>query len=179
MPGASTKRAEMKKTTKQSAKSTKAAARKRAATKTAGFTDAEKAAMKERSREVKAEARAGKNKADGERVVLTKIDELPEPDRTLGRSLHAIVMANAPDLSPKLWYGMPAYAGKDGKVVCFFQAAAKFKTRYATFAFTDAANLDDGAMWPTGFGLRELSAGSEAKIGALVKKAVAERSESA
>ncbi|MGE0479625.1 MAG: iron chaperone [Phycisphaerae bacterium] len=130
--------------------------------------------MKERARELKAEARPSKKKTDGERAVLAKIAELPQPDRTLGERLHAIVKANAPALAPKLWYGMPAYATQDGKVVCFFQAAAKFKTRYASFADTDTANLDEGAgvMWPTGFGLKALTAAEEAKLGALVKKAM-------
>jgi len=136
-----------------------------------GFTDEERGAMKERAKELKAAARADKDKADGESAVLAKIAELPEPDRALGERLHAIIIASAPALSPKLWYGMPAYA-RDGKVVCFFQSAQKFKTRYATFGFNDAANLDDGAMWPTAFALTELTAADEARIGALVKKAV-------
>ncbi|MCK6483355.1 MAG: DUF1801 domain-containing protein [Phycisphaerae bacterium] len=136
-----------------------------------GFTDSERAAMKERARELKAEASAGKSRADGERAVLAKIAEMPQPDRALGERLHVIVKANAPALSPKLWYGMPAYADQNGKVVCFFQAATKFKTRYASFAFTDAAKLDDGAMWPTGFALTTLTAVEEAKIASLVKKA--------
>lgn len=138
----------------------------------AGFTDAERAAMKERARELKAEARAARSKADGESAVLAKIADMPQPDRRLGERLHAIVRASAPDLAPKLWYGMPAYAGGNGKVVCFFQAATKFKTRYATFAFTDEAKLDEGAMWSTGFALKSLSSAEEAKIGDLVKKAV-------
>jgi uncharacterized protein YdhG (YjbR/CyaY superfamily) len=138
-----------------------------------GFTDEERAAMKERAKELKAEPRRGRGagKADGERDVLAKIAEMPEPDRVLGERLHAIVKASAPALSPKLWYGMPAYA-KDGKVVCFFQPAQKFKERYATFGFSDQANLDDGAMWPTSFALKELTAADEARIGALVKQAV-------
>jgi uncharacterized protein YdhG (YjbR/CyaY superfamily) len=136
-----------------------------------GFTDEEKAAMKERARELKAEARANKNKADGERDVLAKIAEMPAPDRAMAERLHAIIKASAPALSPKTWYGMPAYA-KDGKVVCYFQDAQKFKTRYATFGFSDEANLDEGAMWPTSFALKELTATEEAKISALVKKAV-------
>ena len=137
-------------------------------------TDAEQAAMKERARELTDELRAGRSKADGDNAVLAKIAEMPPPDRTLGASLHAIIRSNAPGLMPKLWYGMPAYANSDGKVVCFFQAAAKFKTRYASFAFTDQANLDKGAgaMWPTGFGLKELSVVEEAEIAALVKKAI-------
>ena len=132
-----------------------------------GFTDEERAAMKERAKELKAE----KSKADGESEVLAKIAEMKGSDRAMAKRLHAIVKASAPALSPKLWYGMPAYA-KDGKVVCFFQAAQKFKTRYATFGFNDTANLDEGAMWPTAFALTELTAADEARIGALVKKAV-------
>jgi uncharacterized protein YdhG (YjbR/CyaY superfamily) len=132
-----------------------------------GFTDEERAAMKERARELKAAA----GKADGERAVLAKIAEMPEPDRAMAKRLHAIIKASAPALSPKTWYGMPAYA-KDGKVVCYFTAASKFNSRYATFGFNDAANLDDGAMWPTSFALTELTAADEARIGALVKKAV-------
>ena len=137
-----------------------------------GFTDIERAAMTERSRELKAEARAGKGREAGTRAVLAKIAEMPQPDRTLGERVHAIVTASAPALTPKLWYGMPAYANKDGKVVCFFQAATKFKTRYASFAFCDVAKLDDGTMWPTGFGLKGMGGAEEAKIGALVKRAV-------
>jgi uncharacterized protein YdhG (YjbR/CyaY superfamily) len=138
-----------------------------------GLTDEERGAMKERAQELKAAARRGSRagKADGESAVLAKIAEMPELDRALGERLHAIIKASAPALSPKTWYGMPAYA-KDGKVVCFFQSAQKFKTRYATFAFNDAANLDDGAMWPTAFALTELTAADEARIAALVKKAV-------
>jgi uncharacterized protein YdhG (YjbR/CyaY superfamily) len=138
-----------------------------------GLTDEERGAMKERAQELKAAARRGPraDKADGESTVLAKIAEMPELDRALGERLHAIIKASAPALSPKPWYGMPAYA-KDGKVVCFFQSAQKFKTRYATFAFNDAANLDDGAMWPTAFALTELTAADEARIAALVKKAV-------
>jgi uncharacterized protein YdhG (YjbR/CyaY superfamily) len=132
--------------------------------------------MKERARELKAEARRGtraaKDKADGERDVLAKIAEMPGPDRALATRLHAIVKASAQALAPKTWYGMPAYAAKDGKVVCYFQSAHKFKSRYATFGFSDQANLDDGAMWPTSFGLKELTAAAEAKIAAVVKKAV-------
>jgi uncharacterized protein YdhG (YjbR/CyaY superfamily) len=133
-----------------------------------GFTDDEQAAMKERARELKA-ARSGK--ADGEDDVLAKIAEMPPPDRAMAERLHAIVKAAAPELSPRTWYGMPAYA-KDGKVVCFFQSAAKFKARYATLGFSDKANLDDGAMWPTSFALKELTADEEARITALVKHAV-------
>jgi uncharacterized protein YdhG (YjbR/CyaY superfamily) len=138
-----------------------------------GFTDEERAAMKERAQELKAEARRGSRagKADGEGNVLAKIAEMPEPDRVMAKRLHAIVIASAPALSPKTWYGMPAYA-KDGKVVCFFQSDGKFKSRYATFGFSDEANLDEGAMWPTAFALKELTAAEEARIGALVKKAV-------
>ncbi|HWM20753.1 MAG TPA: DUF1801 domain-containing protein [Ilumatobacteraceae bacterium] len=136
-----------------------------------GFTDAERLAMKERAQELKAEARRDANRADGERAVLAKIAEMPEPDRTIGERLHAIVTASAPELSPKTWYGMPAYAN-DGKIVCFFQSAHKFNARYATFGFNDAANLDDGAMWPTSFALKELTPAEEARIGALVKKAM-------
>ncbi len=138
-----------------------------------GFTDEERAAMKERLQELKAAARRGPraDKADGDSAVLAKIAEMPEPDRAMGKRLHAIIKASAPALSPRLWYGMPAYA-KDGKVVCFFQSAQKFNTRYATFGFSDEANLDEGAMWPTAFALKELTAAEEARIGALVKKAV-------
>jgi uncharacterized protein YdhG (YjbR/CyaY superfamily) len=121
--------------------------------------------------ELKAEARANKDKAEGESAVLAKIAEMPEPDRAMAERLHAIIKASAPALSPKTWYGMPAYA-KDGKVVCFFQSAQKFNARYATFGFNDTANLDEGAMWPTAFALKELTAAEEAKIAALVKKAV-------
>jgi len=137
------------------------------------FTDEERAAMKERAEEMKASARRGSraNKADEEGALIAKIDAMPEPDRAMGKRLHEIIKANAPGLSPKLWYGMPAYA-KDGKVVCFYQNAQKFKTRYATFAFTDQANLDEGAMWPTGFALKKLTATEESRIAALVKKAV-------
>ena len=138
------------------------------AKKSTGFTAEERAAMRERAREQKAEAQ----KADGERAVLAKIAEMQEPDRAMAERLHAIVKASAPDLSPRTWYGMPAYANKDGKVVCHFQGAEKFNTRYATFNFSDQANLDEGAMWPTSFALKELTAAEEAKIGALVQRAV-------
>jgi len=138
--------------------------------KVAGFTDEERAAMKERAQELKAEARASKNKEDGERAVLAKIAEMPEPDRAMAERIHAIIKASAPALSPRTWYGMPAYA-RDGKVVCFFQSAEKFKARYATLGFSDEANLDDGAMWPTSFALKELTATEEAMISGLVKKA--------
>ena len=136
-----------------------------------GFTDEERGAMKERAKELKAEARADKDRAEGERAVLAKIAEMPEPDRVLAERLHAIVKASAPALSPKTWYGMPAYA-KDGKIVCFFTSADKFKSRYATFGFNDAANLDDGTMWPTAYALTKLTKADEAAIGKLVKKAV-------
>ena len=132
-----------------------------------GFTDEERAAMKERAKEMKAAA----NKADEENDVLAKIAEMPEPDRAMAERLHAIVKASAPALAPRTWYGMPAYA-IDGKVVCFFQSARKFNTRYATVGFSDAANLDEGAMWPTAFALEKLTAAEEARIAALVKKAV-------
>ncbi len=157
-----------KKGTQQSAKSTTANKRK-----AKGFTDDERVAMKERAEELKADARRGPraDTADAERDVLEKIAAMPAPDRTIGERLHAIVKASAPALSPRLWYGMPAYA-KDGKVVCFFQSAQKFKTRYATLGFSDKASLDEGAMWPTAFALKELTAAEEAKIAALVKKAV-------
>ena len=138
-----------------------------------GFTDEERGAMKERAQELKAAARRGPgaDKADGESEVLLKIAEMPEPDRVIAERLHAIIKASAPALSPRTWYGMPAYA-KDGKVVCFFQSAHKFKTRYATLGFSDKANLDKGAMWPTAFALKELTGAEEAKIDALVKKAL-------
>jgi uncharacterized protein YdhG (YjbR/CyaY superfamily) len=157
-----------KKDTRKSAKSTTASDRK-----SKGFTAEERAAMKERAQELKAEARRGSRakKADGESDVLAKIAEMPEPDRAMAERLHALVKASAPALSPKTWYGMPAYA-KDDKVVCFFQSAHKFKSRYATIGFSDKANLDEGAMWPTYFALKELTAAEEARIAALVKKAV-------
>lgn len=136
-----------------------------------GFTAEEKAAMKERARELKAEERANKDRAAGESDLLAKIAEMPEPDRGMAKRIHAIVQASAPDLSPKTWYGMPAYANKDGKIVCFFQPADKFKARYATLGFNDTANLDEGAMWATSFALKELTAAEEKKITALVKKA--------
>ena len=140
--------------------------------KSKGFSDEEKAAMKERAKELKAEARANKNKAEGESDVLAKIAELQGTDRAMARRIHEIIKASAPALSPKTWYGMPAYANKDGKVVCFFTPASKFNSRYATFGFNDDANLDEGAMWPTSFALKELTVADEAKIAALVKKAV-------
>jgi uncharacterized protein YdhG (YjbR/CyaY superfamily) len=147
-----------KKAAQKSAKSTTGNKKSKA------FTHEERAAMKERAKELKAEA--------GESAVLAKIAEMPEPDRAMGERLHAIIKASAPALSPKTWYGMPAYANKDGKVVCFFQSAQKFDSRYATLGFSDEANLDEGAMWPTSFALKELSATEEATIGALVKRAV-------
>jgi len=149
-----------KKETQKSAESTTTIGRK-----FKGFTDEERGAMKERVQELKA------SKADGETAVLAKIATMKEPDRAMGKRLHAIIKASALALAPRLWYGMPAYA-KDGKVVCFFQNAQKFKTRYATFGFSDKANLDEGAMWPVAFALKELTATEEARIGALVKKAV-------
>jgi uncharacterized protein YdhG (YjbR/CyaY superfamily) len=136
-----------------------------------GFSDEERDAMKERAKELKAEARAEKDRAAGERAVLEKIAEMPEPDRTMAERLHAIIKASAPALSPKTWYGMPAYA-RDGKVVCYFTPASKFKERYATFGFNAEANLDQGNMWPTSFALKKLTAADEARIGTLVKKAV-------
>jgi uncharacterized protein YdhG (YjbR/CyaY superfamily) len=155
-----------KRATQRSAKSTTGKASK-------GFTREERAAMRERAQELKAAARRGPRagKADGESDVLAKIAEMPEPDRAMAERLHALIKASAPALSPRTWYGMPAYA-KDGKVVCFFQSAQKFKSRYATLGFNDKANLDEGAMWPTAFALKELTAAEEARIGALVKKAV-------
>jgi hypothetical protein len=158
----------LKKKTQKSAKSATAPGKQYK-----GFTEEERGAMKERIQELKADASRGSraDKADGESAVLAKIAEMPEPDRTMGKRLHAVIKASAPALSPRLWYGMPAYA-KDGKVVCFFQSAQKFKTRYSAFGFSDEANLDEGAMWPTAFALKELTAAEEARIGALVKKAV-------
>jgi uncharacterized protein YdhG (YjbR/CyaY superfamily) len=155
-----------KQATQKSAKSTTAIGKT-----SKGFTDEERAAMKERAQELKAEARANKSKAAGESDVLAKIAEMQGPDRALAERLHAIIKASAPALSPKTWYGMPAYA-KDGKVVCFFQSAQKFNSRYATFGFSDEANLDEGAMWPTSFALKDLTTAEEARIGALVRKAV-------
>ena len=135
------------------------------------FTTDERAAMKERAKELKAETRADKDRAAGESDVLAKIAEMPELERVMATRLHALIKASAPVLSPKTWYGMPAYA-KDGKVVCFFQSAQKFNTRYATLGFSDEAHLDDGAMWPCAFALKELNPAAESRIGALVKKAV-------
>lgn len=134
--------------------------------KVRGFTDEERAAMRERARELRTD------KADGERAVLAKLAEMPEPDRTMGKRLHAIIKKSAPTLTPKTWYGMPAYANRDGRVVCFFQSTHKFKTRYATLGFSDEANLDEGSMWPTTFAIKKLTAVEEAKIAAIVKKAV-------
>ncbi len=137
-----------------------------------GWTDEERAAMKERAKEMKAEARASKNKAAGESDVLAKIAEMPESDRVMAERIHALVKATAPSLTPKTWYGMPAYANADGKIVCFFQAADKFKSRYATFGFNDDAHVDEGNMWPTSYALTKLTAADEARIGELVKTAV-------
>jgi uncharacterized protein YdhG (YjbR/CyaY superfamily) len=155
-----------KKGTQKSAKRTTRKASK-------GFTDEERAAMRERAQELRAAKRRGRRagKADGESDVLAKIAEMPKPDRAMAERLHALIKVSAPALSPRTWYGMPAYA-KDGKVVCFFQSAQKFKTRYATFGFSDKASLDKDAMWPVAFALKELTAAEEKKIGALVKKAV-------
>src|SRR5215210_2279642 len=145
---------------------------KKATQKSEGFTDDERAAMKERAKELKAEARANKKKAEGESDLLQKIAEMSEPDRAMAKRLHELIKASAPALWPKTWYGMPAYANKDGKVLCYFQGAQKFSTRYATLGFNDEANLDEGAMWATSFALKELTATEEAKISALVKRAV-------
>jgi uncharacterized protein YdhG (YjbR/CyaY superfamily) len=150
------------KTTKKTVKRTEA---------TGSFTADERAAMKARAQEMKAEARASKNRAEGEKALLAAIDAMKSSDKAMAKRIHAIVTAAAPDLWPKTWYGMPAYA-KDGKIICFFQSAAKFNARYATFGFNDEAKLDDGAIWPTAFALAELTAAGEAKIAALVKKAV-------
>lgn len=139
--------------------------------KARGFSDEERAAMKERALELKAEERASKNKAIGEKILLEAITKMPEPDRSLAKRVHEIVKATAPELFPKTWYGMPAYANKDGKVVCFFQNASKFKYRYSTLGFQEDAHLDDGSMWPVAFALMKLTATEEAKIVALLKKA--------
>ena len=155
-----------KQDTQESAKRTTATNKK-----SNSFTDEERAAMKNRAQELKAEARANKDKAEGENAVLAAIAAMQEPDRAMAERLHAIIKANAPDLAPKTWYGMPAYA-KEGKVVCFFQSAQKFNTRYATLGFNDTANLDEGALWPVAYALKGLTAAEEAKISALVKKAV-------
>jgi len=140
--------------------------------KAQGFTDAEKAAMKERAKELKAEERMSKNKAEGEKAALAAIAAMVEPDRSMAARLHEIIKANAPGLLPKTWYGMPAYANQDGHVVCFFQCAQKFGARYSTLGFNDKANLDEGAMWPTSFALTKLTPADEVRIAALVKKAV-------
>ena len=155
------------------AKGTQKSAKSAAATgkKSQGFTDEERAAMKDRAQELKATSRADKDKVAGESAVLAKIAEMPEPERAMALRLYALITASAPALSPKTWYGMPAYA-KDGKVVCFFQSAAKFKTRYATLGFMHDANLDEGGLWPTAFALKKLTAVEETRIVALVKKAV-------
>jgi uncharacterized protein YdhG (YjbR/CyaY superfamily) len=155
-----------RKDTRKSAKSTTAAKKK-----SSGFTAEERAAMKERAKELKAEARGEKARAEGERDVLAKIAEMPKADRAMAKRIHAVVTSSAPELSPRTWYGMPAYA-KDGKVLCYFTPASKFKERYATFGFNEKANLDKGDMWPTSFALKKLTAAEEKKIGALVKKAV-------
>ena len=156
---------------KAAKKDVPASVKRTAASKTStSFSADERAAMKARAQELKAEARASKNRAEGERDLLAAIAAMPEPDRTMATRVHAIVQDSAPDLWPKTWYGMPAYA-KDGKIVCFFKSAEKFKSRYATFGFEEAASLDDGAMWPTSYALKELTATDEKKIGALVKKA--------
>jgi len=156
---------------KESRKVTKGAAA--ISKKFKGFTDEERAAMKERIRELKADTGRGsrQEKVDGEGIVLAKIDGMREPDRVLGKRLHAVIMASAPDLEPRLWYGMPAYS-RDGKVVCFFQSAQKFNTRYATLGFSDKAQLDEGALWPVAFALKELTSVEQARISALVKRAV-------
>ena len=152
--------------------STKTDTKKSAVKSGEGFTAEEKDAMKARAQELKAEARAGKDRAEGEKAVLAGISAMKEPDRSMAKRLHEVITASAPNLLPKTWYGMPAYANKDGKVLCFFQSAQKFNTRYATLGFSDMANLDEGAMWPTAFALVKLTAAEEAKIVALVKKAV-------
>ena len=155
---------------KTAKKSTKTSPKR--ATSSGKFTAEERAAMKERARELKAEARAKDDRAAGERDVLDKIAEMPESDRSMAERIHAIITKSAPVLSPKTWYGMPAYANEDGKIVCYFTSADKFKSRYATFGFNDDANLDEGNMWPTSFALTKLTAADERRIGALVKKAV-------
>jgi uncharacterized protein YdhG (YjbR/CyaY superfamily) len=139
--------------------------------KSKGFSEEEKSAMRERAKELKAEARANRDRAEGESDVLAKIAEMPASDRAMAERLHALITASAPELAPKTWYGMPAYT-KDGKLVCFFKAASKFDSRYATFGFEENANLDEGAMWPTSWALTKLTAADEARIGALVKKAI-------
>lgn len=155
-----------RKNTQKSAGSTSVAGKK-----SDGFSDVERAAMKERAKELKAEARAENDKVAGEKDLLSKLAEMPEPDRSMGMRIHKLIKTSVPELSPKTWYGMPAYA-RDGKVVCFFQSGQKFKTRYCTFGFNEAANLDEGTLWPTAYALTELTAAAEARILALVKKAV-------
>lgn len=140
--------------------------------KSTGFSDEERAAMRERAREMKAEARANKSRADGESDVLAKIAEMPEPERAMARRLHEIITSSAPALNPKTWYGMPAYANKDGKIVCFYQSAQKFNTRYSTLGFNDTANLDEGNIWPTAYALKALTAAEETKIISLMKRAI-------
>jgi uncharacterized protein YdhG (YjbR/CyaY superfamily) len=157
---------------KNAAKKASGSAKKTTATK--GFTADERAAMKERAKELKAEARANQDREAGERDLLAKIAEMPKADRVLAERFHAIVTVSAPDLSPKTWYGMPAYA-RDGKIVCFFKSADKFKSRYATIGFEESAHLDDGTMWQTSFAVTKLTAADEKKIAALVKKAARER----
>lgn len=147
-------------------------ASKKETQKSKGFTAEERAAMKERAKELKAEARANKGRADGERDILAKIAEMPEPERSMAARLHEIITTSAPDLMPKTWYGMPAYANAEGKVVCFFQSASKFETRYATLGFNDSANLDEGDMWPVSYALKQMTDAEETRIGALVKRAV-------
>ena len=153
-------------------KTAQKSARSTSSKKSKGFSAEERAAMKERAQELKAEERANKDKAAGEKALLAKVAEMPKPDRAMAKRLHELITATAPVLSPKTWYGMPAYANEDGKVVCYFTAASKFKERYATFGFNAAANLDDGNLWPTSFALTKLTAAEEAKIKKLVKKAV-------
>jgi uncharacterized protein YdhG (YjbR/CyaY superfamily) len=155
-------------------KTTQKSARKATATaeKATGFTAEERAAMKERARELKAEERRQRSREEGERDLLAKVAEMPRADRAMAKRIHAIVTASAPELAPRTWYGMPAYANEDGKVVCYFTSADKFKSRYATFGFNDDANLDQGAMWPTSFALTKMTAAEEKRIAALVKKAV-------
>lgn len=140
--------------------------------KSTGFSGEERAAMRERAKEMKAEARANKSKADGESDVLAKIAEMPEPERAMAKRLHEIITVSAPALIPKTWYGMPAYANKDGKIVCFYQSAQKFNTRYSTLGFNDTANLDEGNIWPTAYALKALTAAEETKIISLMKRAI-------
>ena len=159
-------------TAKQAARKTPKKTPAKAAKKSEGWTDVEREAMKAHAREMKAEARRGRDREAGEADLLSKVAEMPQPDRGMATRVHALITKEAPGLMPKTWYGMPAYADDDGKVVCFFQSAAKFKTRYATFGFSDSANLDDGSMWPTSFALKALGAAEEAQIAKLVKRAV-------